>query len=374
MSAPALPKGHDQYEALAVAWAIDALEPADQQDFETHRDGCGICALAVMSALRVAAELAYGVPDVEPPALLRQRVLAAATPRPPAPGMSPEGSTGQDAARRDADRRFAPGDPRRDSVSDGEEADSLGRHGTETGGLGRPEAETGGAGWRGADSGDVRPVGGRGGEVDPGDVTGGRPGGRGDARRGAGAHRSTGRRRDGASLSRGERRAVPAGRGPAGRAAERGPGVRGRRRVVSVLVAAALVGLSAVTTWQVTRPAPATAPVVAAERVAALSTQAGERTLATVIVRGDRANVVTDGLAPNAGRNTQYVVWGVPDGKSGTPQVVGSFEVTAEGLHSYPVRLSQSLDGYPVLAVSEEKAGSTPTTPSKVLARGALGR
>lgn len=144
--------------------------------------------------------------------------------------------------------------------------------------------------------------------------------------------------------------------------------------MVSVLVAAALVGLSAVTTWQVTRPAPATAPVVAAERVAALSTQAGERTLATVIVRGDRANVVTDGLAPNAGRNTQYVVWGVPDGKSGTPQVVGSFEVTAEGLHSYPVRLSQSLDGYPVLAVSEEKAGSTPTRPSKVLARGALGR
>lgn len=144
--------------------------------------------------------------------------------------------------------------------------------------------------------------------------------------------------------------------------------------MVSVLAAAALVGLSAVTTWQVTRPAAVTAPTAAPERVATLSTQAGERTLATIVVRGDRANVVTDGLAPNAGRDTDYVVWGVPDGEVGVPRVVGRFAVTAEGLHSYPVRLTQSLDGYPVLAVSEEAAGSTPTTPSKVLGRGALGR
>lgn len=148
--------------------------------------------------------------------------------------------------------------------------------------------------------------------------------------------------------------------------------VRGRRRALSVLVVAALVGLSAVTTWQVTRPAPAA--VVAADRVAALVTQAGERTLATVVVRAGRADVVTDGLAPNAGRNTEYVVWGVPAGESGRPRVVGTFVVTAEGLQSYPVRLTQPLDGYPVLAVSEEAAGSTPTAPNRVLARGALGR
>ena len=47
--------------------------------------------------------------------------------------------------------------------------------------------------------------------------------------------------------------------------------------------------------------------------------------------------------------------------------------MTTAGLHSYPVRLTRPLDGYPVLAISEEKAGSTPTTPSSVLGKGALG-
>jgi hypothetical protein len=53
--------------------------------------------------------------------------------------------------------------------------------------------------------------------------------------------------------------------------------------------------------------------------------------------------------------------------------MVGTFEVTATGLHSYPLRLTRSLDGYPVLAISEELAGSTPAAPSGVLGKGALG-
>ena len=54
--------------------------------------------------------------------------------------------------------------------------------------------------------------------------------------------------------------------------------------------------------------------------------------------------------------------------------VVGRFEVTAAGLHSYAVRLVRPADGYPVLAISAEPAGSTPAEPSGVIARGALGR
>lgn len=142
---------------------------------------------------------------------------------------------------------------------------------------------------------------------------------------------------------------------------------------MSVFVAAALVGISAVTTWQITRPTPSAGPVAAAERVAVLSTQAGNRTVGTVIVRNDRADVITDGLSPNTDRGTWYFVWGVPAGQAGAPQVVGTFRVTSEGLHSYPVQLTRSLDDYPVLAVSEEPAGSSPTTPSSVLARGAFG-
>ena len=80
MSTRTLPKSHDEYEALAVAWAIDALEPADEEIFEAHRHGCDDCALTVFATLEVAAELAYAVPDIEPPPLLRLRVLDAATP------------------------------------------------------------------------------------------------------------------------------------------------------------------------------------------------------------------------------------------------------------------------------------------------------
>ena len=131
------------------------------------------------------------------------------------------------------------------------------------------------------------------------------------------------------------------------------------------LAAAVLVVGSAVTTWEVTRPAPNT------ERIAALS--AGNATIATVVAHQHEADVVTDTLAPNTGRGTAYYLWGVPAEDGATPQVVGTFEVTATGLHSYPVRLTRPLDGYPVLAISEEKAGSTPAAPSKVLGKGALG-
>ena len=54
--------------------------------------------------------------------------------------------------------------------------------------------------------------------------------------------------------------------------------------------------------------------------------------------------------------------------------MVGRFEVTAAGPHSYAVRLVRPADGYPVLAISEEPAGRTPAEPSGVIACDALGR
>lgn len=283
MSTPTLPTDHDEYEALAVAWAVNALEPADQAIFEAHRDGCERCTRAAYAALDIAAELAYGVPDVAPPARLRERVLAAALPHDP---------MGQPGARPGTDR-------------------AGGRHAVGS----ASRSDVGGSGSR----------------------LGGGPGSEGEVRR------------------------RPRGAGP-GRMAR---AMRGPRRLAYALAAAVLVVGSAVATWEVLRPAPVT------DRIAALSS--GSETIATVVAHQHGADVVTDMLPPNTGRGTAYYLWGVPADDGGTPQVVGTFEVTTAGLHSYPLRLTRSLDGYPVLAISEEKVGSTPSTPSGVLGKGALG-
>jgi Anti-sigma-K factor rskA len=141
-------------------------------------------------------------------------------------------------------------------------------------------------------------------------------------------------------------------------------GLRGPRLLVCALAAAVLAAGAVVTAWEGARSAPVT------DRIAALN--AGSGTIATVVAHTHGADVVTDVLPPNTGRGTAYYLWGVPAEDGGTPQVVGTFEVTTTGLHSYPLRLTRSLDGYPVLAISEEKAGSAPAEPSSVLGKGAL--
>jgi hypothetical protein len=271
VSAPTLPVGHEEYAALAVGWALGALEPADQDRFEEHRASCRECEEEVAAALRVAVELAYGVPHLEPPARLRGRLLTAAVEEPPT------------RRRRPAVRPPGPGSP----------------------------------------------------DADP-------------------------HRRGGATRG--------------------GPGPRWHprwdrwHRRLGMLAAAALVAVSAVTTWQATRPQQDRPAPVAAEQVAMLSAPAGGGTVATVVVGRGHADVVTDALPPNAGRGTSYLLWGVPAGDAAAPRVVGSFQVTAPGLHSYPVRLVRPADRYQVLAISEERAGSTPTEPGAIIARGALGR
>jgi anti-sigma-K factor RskA len=297
MSTPTLPTDHDDYEALAVAWALNALEPADQAMFEAHRDECDRCTQAAFRALETATELAYGVPDVAPPARLRERILVTAL---------PDGPNGRPAAHRGRPNvapagRAAPGDDA--GLSEGPRG---------------ARAVAGGNGGRLADR-----------RVE------GPPGGSEPGRRPRGA---------------GPRRMARATRGP--------------RRLAYALAAAVLVAGSAVTTWEMTRPAAAT------DRIAVLS--AGGATIATVVAHQHGADVVTDMLPPNAGRGTAYYVWGVPAQDGGTPQVVGIFEVTTTGLHSYPLRLTRALHGYPVLAISEETAGSSPSAPSSVLGNGTL--
>lgn len=341
MNASAPPRGHDVWEALAVAWAIDSLEPADQVTFEQHRDGCAICERVVLSTLEVAAELAYGVPDIEPPPQLRRRILAAATPRPPIQATSPESAARPAEHAGGSVRRGEYADPGRPAEAD-EYADFGGP-------AGFAALDLFGDADRTRQTGSTGSVSPRVGSTAP--------------RVGSTAPRvaSTGHRRP--RKSRLGLRTGPARNSSAPR----------RRRIVSVLAAAALVGISAVTTWEITRPAAVTAPVAAPDRTAVLSPPAGQGTVATVVVRGGQADVVTDTLSPNAEGRTFYV-WGVPAGGAGTPQVVGTFSVTTSGLHSYPVQLTRPLENYPVLAISEEASGSTPASPSGVIARGVLVR
>ena len=379
MSTPTLPTDHEEYEALAVAWAVNALEPADQEIFDAHRNGCERCTRAAYSALDIAAELAYGVPDVAPPARLRARVLAGALPhgakdRPdvrwgqpdplaaarPAPDGAADRAESQRTSRAAPDDKADRPDSQRTAMpaSDGKADPSESRRSWRAAPddkADRPDSQRTAmpASDGKADRSDSQPT------ARPASD---RPGGRravGSASRGA-VDRS-GSRIGESSWSGGEGGRRPRGAGP-GRMAR---AMRGPRRLAYVLAAAVLVVGSAVTTWEITRPAPVT------DRIAALS--AGSETIATVVAHRHGADVVTDMLRPNTGRGTAYYVWGVPAEHGGTPQVVGTFEVTTAGLHSYPLRLTRSLDGYPVLAISEERAGSTPSAPSGVLGKGALG-
>lgn len=282
MSTPAVPDGHENFEPLAVAWAIAALEPAEQEEFEKHcAEGCDRCAGTIAAALEIGLELAYAVPDVEPPPSLRGRLMALAA---------------EEAPARDSELALDP--PATDQ------------------GIRRKP-------------GGGRSVAGRGGPADS-------PPGRG-------RHRTA-----------------------------------SRRRLASALAVAALVAVSAVTTWQVTGRdlgrTGGTSTSAGADRTAPLSARIGDRTVATVVLTGDRADVVTDSLPPNAGRDTQYVLWGVPSDDGGAPRALGSFQVTSEDLHSYRVLLAASAADYRVLAVSEERAGPLPAAPSGVIARGALNR
>lgn len=72
---------HEELRDLIAAYALDALEPEAASAVEAHLPACDECREELNRLQGVAAELAAGVAPVEPPAALRERVLAAARPR-----------------------------------------------------------------------------------------------------------------------------------------------------------------------------------------------------------------------------------------------------------------------------------------------------
>jgi anti-sigma-K factor RskA len=67
---------HDLWEALAVGHAMRALEPADDAQFRAHLATCDRCAQVLAESEDLVESLASAVEPMEPPASLRERVLA----------------------------------------------------------------------------------------------------------------------------------------------------------------------------------------------------------------------------------------------------------------------------------------------------------
>ena len=70
-----------ELEELIPAYMLDAVNEDDRAQIEAHLPRCATCAQLVASYRPVAAWLPYALPQVEPPAALKYRVLAAVLPK-----------------------------------------------------------------------------------------------------------------------------------------------------------------------------------------------------------------------------------------------------------------------------------------------------
>ena len=72
--------GHTEFDELAAGYALNALEPADEQRFLRHAADCPDCEQTMAEFLAVAAALAETAPPAEPSEQLGLRILAATRP------------------------------------------------------------------------------------------------------------------------------------------------------------------------------------------------------------------------------------------------------------------------------------------------------
>lgn len=76
--------GHEEWDAVAVGFALSALEPSEQRAFQPHLQTCQRCQRTVAEASSIGAALGTSSPVPMPEPALRSRVLNAAfASRPP---------------------------------------------------------------------------------------------------------------------------------------------------------------------------------------------------------------------------------------------------------------------------------------------------
>jgi len=85
-----------RYQEWAVAWALHALEPDEEQEFRGHLPQCASCRAVVEEADEVLASLGAAVEQVDPPPSLRASLMSAVAQTPQgrqtaAPGPSKSG-------------------------------------------------------------------------------------------------------------------------------------------------------------------------------------------------------------------------------------------------------------------------------------------
>jgi hypothetical protein len=155
-----------------------------------------------------------------------------------------------------------------------------------------------------------------------------------------------------------------------------------RRLLPGALVAAAFAAIVALGLWSVflnsERDEALAAAATQAEIVHALMepgrtaiapvSDDDGRTVATVIAREDRMQVVADGLTANDTADSVYVVWGMRDG---VPDPIGTFDVVDDQMDLRTVGSDRTgLDDYSEYRISIEPGRAAPSLPTEVVAAG----
>jgi anti-sigma-K factor RskA len=67
---------HQELHGRAAAYVLGALTPDERAEFRAHLSECAACAAEVLSFAPVVGALAHAAPPVDPPAVVRERVMS----------------------------------------------------------------------------------------------------------------------------------------------------------------------------------------------------------------------------------------------------------------------------------------------------------
>ncbi|HST66789.1 MAG TPA: hypothetical protein VLM05_16505 [Mycobacteriales bacterium] len=394
------PDEHGEWDALAVGWALSALDPEDAEIFAAHLPGCARCTATVRESLYTVADLAYALPDEAPPAGMKARLMAAVTAEPQSAASAPDlqapsveeqwplgephpGTPGFNSdwfADHQPPARNEPVPPRRAPADSAPAAESrpggLASHSGPAVQSG-PTAQAG----PGAQSGSAVQAGpAAGAEKDR--LEGSEPA----ARAGQQARPETSRPDHGRRGDHGRRHAA---RGPASDDGVVVPMVSRRRRITTAVAAAAAVALiAALGVWNlqlrsdqdnlqqiVAQREAAIQQLTANEpaRVAALTGDGKPSATrqATLVVRGNQVEIIIETLGATSANET-YWLWTL---RCDTPQPtdlkpIRGFTVTQPEFSVRDIGSDPGAATATCFALSSEVGTATPTTPRKVVAVG----
>ena len=303
--------GHGEFRELAAGYALNALDPADEERFRQHAAACPDCLEQIARFQEVAAALAETAPAAEPSSHLGDRILAATQPGP--------------AGTEPADARSAQTGPAQTEPTDT-----------------RPT--------------DTKPT-----DTEPA-VTGPAPAKPADAQPGPAGAVATGS----APAGPAEAEAAVAGPGTVVPLRQR------RRRLAAVAAAAAIVaggiwgGLAATSGGTPAPLAACSRPHVCTE--VPLVATASHQVAAKVVVKGHEVWMLPGAMTANP-KNEIYVLWQITGTQA--PRAVGSFTITTKS--RAPIMIGGLAAPYPgttAFAVSLEHGGTIPAAPSNRLAIG----